>query len=155
MSICMKKVCIMSEIKEDNEWQKKYKKEHHDKQQAELETSLVKAIGINSPEMRAMKTKLSETEVIFGCPDLLGYNTSSHFFTVELKVARSNKVRFSPHQISFHKSHPKNTFILIRALGPRSLKLVPGSMIHELLSKGHGPWDSVDWIFIQKSFESA
>jgi|TARA_R110002020_G_scaffold163785_4_gene349976 predicted HicB family RNase H-like nuclease len=60
----MKKVCIMSEIKEDNEWQKKYKKEHHDKQQAELETSLVKAIGINSPEMRAMKTKLSETEVI-------------------------------------------------------------------------------------------
>ena len=34
----MKKVCIMSEIKEDNEWQKKYKKEHKDKQQAELKT---------------------------------------------------------------------------------------------------------------------
>ena len=54
----------MSEIKKDNEWQSKYKKEHHDKQQAQLETSLVKAIGINSPEMRAMKTKLSEIEVV-------------------------------------------------------------------------------------------
>tara|TARA_R110002167_G_C12431255_1_gene629858 strand:- start:244 stop:675 length:432 start_codon:yes stop_codon:yes gene_type:complete len=60
----MKGICIMSEIKKDNEWQQKYKKEHHDKQQAELETSLVKAIGINSPEMRAMKTKLSEAEVV-------------------------------------------------------------------------------------------
>ena len=60
----MKGICIMSEIKKDNEWQSKYKKEHHDKQQAQLETSLVKAIGINSPEMRAMKTKLSEIEVV-------------------------------------------------------------------------------------------
>ena len=90
---------------------------------------------------------------LLGMPDLLGYNTSRHFFTVELKVAKGNKVRFSPHQISFHKSHPENTFILLRALGQRSLKLVPGSMIQELLSKGHGPWDSVDWVFIQKTFE--
>ena len=56
----MKGICIMSEIKKDNEWQSKYKKEHHDKQQAQLETSLVKAIGINSPEMRAMKTMIVE-----------------------------------------------------------------------------------------------
>ena len=88
-----------------------------------------------------------------GMPDVLGYNTSRHFFTVELKVARGNKVRFSPHQISFHKSHPDKTFILLRTLGPRALKLVQGSMIQELLSKGHGPWPSVNWIFIQKSFE--
>ena len=90
---------------------------------------------------------------ILGCPDLLGYNTSGHFFTVELKVAKGNKVRFSPHQISFHKSHPKNTFILLRTLGPRALKLVQGSMIQELLSKGHGSWPSVDWIEIQKRLE--
>ena len=90
---------------------------------------------------------------ILGCPDLLGYNTSGHFFTVELKVAKGNKVRFSPHQISFHKTHPKNTFILLRTLGPRALKLVQGSMIQELLSKGHGPWPSVDWIEIQKRLE--
>ena len=90
---------------------------------------------------------------LLGMPDVLGYNTSGHFFTVELKVAKGNKVKFSAHQISFHKTHPKNTFILIKALGPRALKLVPGSMIQELLSKGHGPWDSVDWVFIQKTFE--
>ena len=55
-----------------------------------------------------------------GTPDLLGYNTLGHFFTVELKVTKGNKVRFSPHQIAFHKTHSKNTFILVEALGPRS-----------------------------------
>ena len=73
---------------------------------------------------------------LLGMPDVLGYNTSGHFFTVELKVTRGNKVKFSPHQISFHKSHPKNTFILVRALGQRSLKLVPGSMLDDLLREG-------------------
>ena len=88
-------------------------------------------------------------------PDVLGYNTSGHFFTVELKVAKGNKVKFSAHQISFHKTHPNNTFILIRALGPRSLKLVPGSMIQELVAQGHGAWNSVDWGSSQKTFELA
>ena len=67
-----------------------------------------------------------------GTPDLLGYNTNGHFFTVELKVTKSNKVRFSPHQIAFHVKHPKNTFILVEHLGQRSVKLFPGSMIQEL-----------------------
>ena len=91
---------------------------------------------------------------LLGMPDVLGYNTSGKFFTVELKVAKRNKVKFSPHQIAFHKSHPKNTFILARTLGPRSLKLVPGSMVQELLSKGLGAWDSMNWIDIQKTFEA-
>tara|TARA_R100001594_G_scaffold808_5_gene3353 strand:+ start:1377 stop:1748 length:372 start_codon:yes stop_codon:yes gene_type:complete len=90
-----------------------------------------------------------------GCPDLLGYNTSGHFFTVELKVTSGNKVRFSPHQIAFHKTHPKNTFILVKALGQRSLKLVPGNKIQELVALGHEPWSMVDWISIQKTFENA
>ena len=90
-----------------------------------------------------------------GTPDLLGYNNNGIFFTVELKVAKGNKVKFSAHQISFHKTHPNNTFILIRALGPRSLKLVPGSMIQELVAQGHGAWNSVDWVSIQKTFELA
>ena len=92
---------------------------------------------------------------LLGMPDVLGYNTSGHFFTIELKVTKGNKVKFSPHQISFHKSHPKNTFILIKALGPSALKLVPGSMIQELLDKGHGPWPPIDWSEIQKLFELA
>ena len=79
-----------------------------------------------------------------GTPDLLGYNTNGHFFTVELKVTRDNKLKFSPHQIAFHKSHPKNTFIIAEALGPRSSKLVqyfliPGSRIMELVACGLRP----------------
>ena len=67
-----------------------------------------------------------------GTPDLLGCNNSGHFFTLELKVTRSNKVRLSPHQIAFHIKHPHNTFILVEALGPGTIKLFPGSMIKDL-----------------------
>ena len=79
-----------------------------------------------------------------GTPDLLGYNTLGHFFTVELKVTKGNKVRFSPHQIAFHKTHPNNTFILVEALGQRSSKLsqfflIPGSRISELVACGLEP----------------
>ena len=67
-----------------------------------------------------------------GTPDLLGYNANGHFFTVELKVTRGNSVRLSPHQIAFHKLHPKNSFILVKRLGPRAVKLYEGSRIMEL-----------------------
>jgi len=59
--------CIMGEMRKDREdlsWKEKYDKEHKLRQEAETETILVKGIGMNSPEMREMKTKLSETEVI-------------------------------------------------------------------------------------------
>ena len=71
-----------------------------------------------------------------GTPDLLGYNNSGNFFTVELKVTKSTKVRFSPHQIAFHVKHPNNTFILVEHLGQRSVKLFPGSGIMGLESFG-------------------
>jgi len=74
-----------------------------------------------------------------GTPDLLGYNTSGTFFTVELKVTKGKGVRFSPHQIAFHKSHPTKTFIMVQAPGPGSLKLVhmfQGSRITELEACG-------------------
>ena len=80
-----------------------------------------------------------------GTTDLLGYNNSGTFFTVELKVTKSNKVRFSPHQIAFHKTHPKNTFILVEALGQRSSKLfylIPGSRISELVACGLSKLDA-------------
>jgi len=67
-----------------------------------------------------------------GTPDLLGYNTSGHFFTVELKVCKGNKIRFSPHQIAFHIKHPKNSFIMVEALGSGCVKLYEGSRILEL-----------------------
>ena len=74
-----------------------------------------------------------------GTPDLLGYNNSGTFFTVELKVTRGNKLKFSPHQIAWHVTHPKNTFIIAEALGPRSSKLIQmfrGSRIRELAACG-------------------
>jgi hypothetical protein len=61
---------------------------------------------------------------LLGTPDLLAYNTSGSFFTVELKVTKTNKIRFSPHQLAFHVKHPQNTFIIVDPLGPSSLKHV-------------------------------
>ena len=77
-----------------------------------------------------------ENITLSGTPDLLGYNNSGTFFTVELKVTKSNKVTFSPHQIAFHVKHPHNTFICIEALGSGCVKLFPGSMITELVACG-------------------
>jgi len=71
-----------------------------------------------------------------GVPDLLGYNKKGHFFTVELKVTKSNSLRFSPHQIAFHKLHPKNSFILAKHLASSRLKLYEGSQIIELVACG-------------------
>ena len=72
----------------------------------------------------------------FGTPDLLGYNNNWHFFTVELKVTRSRKIRFSPHQIAFHKLHPKNTFIMVKHLASCDVKLYEGSKIEQLAACG-------------------
>ena len=80
-------------------------------------------------------TRIENTSV-FGTPDLLGYNTNQHFFTVELKVTKSNSVRFSPHQIAFHKLHPKNSFILVTALAACTVKLYEGARVKELVACG-------------------
>ena len=80
-------------------------------------------------------TRLENTSIL-GCPDLLGYNNNQHFFTVELKVTSGNKIRFSPHQISFHVLHPKNSFIMVQHRGPCAVKLYEGSRIMELVALG-------------------
>ena len=80
-----------------------------------------------------------ENLTIPGMPDLLGYNTSGTFFTVELKVTEGRKIRFSPHQIAWHVTHPNNTFILAEALGPRAVnrfQMFRGSRIMELVACG-------------------
>ena len=74
-----------------------------------------------------------------GMPDLLGYNNSGTFFTVELKVTKGRKLKFSPHQIAWHVQHPNNTFILAAALGPRAMnryQMFRGSRIMELVASG-------------------
>jgi Holliday junction resolvase len=71
-----------------------------------------------------------------GIPDLLGYNKNHLFFTVELKVVKSRKVRLSPHQIAFHVKHPENSFILVKPLASRDWKLYEGKDVLELDARG-------------------
>ena len=71
-----------------------------------------------------------------GTPDLLGYNTLGHFFTVELKYTKTNKITFSPHQIAFHIKHPTNTFILVLDASCKTPKLYEGKRIRDLAAGG-------------------
>jgi len=100
------------------------------------EAKLYKKLKAKTP--RIIWTRLENLSLL-GTPDVLGYNSSGHFFTVELKVTKGNKLKFSPHLIAFHVAHPHNTFILAEALGPRSSKLIHlfrGSRIKELVACG-------------------
>ena len=80
-------------------------------------------------------TRIENTSLL-GTPDLLGYNKKGHFFTVELKVTRRNRVVFSPHQIAFHVKHPGNTFIMVKSLVAGHVKLYEGKKILELVACG-------------------
>ena len=91
-------------------------------------------------EIKKSTPKISWTRIentsSLGTPDLLGYNSSGTFFTVELKVTKGNKVTFSPHQIAFHMRHPLNTFIMVKHLASRDVKLYEGSKIEQLVACG-------------------
>ena len=80
-----------------------------------------------------------ENWALFGTPDLLGYAPSGNFFTLELKVTTPKKpyfVRFSPHQISFHIKHPRNSYVLVACALDQLVRLYPGSRILELVDSG-------------------
>ena len=91
-------------------------------------------------EIKKATPKISWTRIentsSLGTPDLLGYNSSGTFFTVELKVTKGNKVTFSTHQIAFHMRHPLNTFIMVKHLASRDVKLYEGSKIEQLVACG-------------------
>ena len=92
-------------------------------------------------ELKGIKNKISWTRLenrsLLGTPDLLGYTHNGNFFTLELKYTSVHKIRFSPHQISFHVKHNLNTFILV-ACGPDKgkVRLYPGHRILELVDSG-------------------
>ncbi len=67
----------------------------------------------------------------------LGYAPSGHWFLVELKLTKANKIRFSPHQIAFFVRHPKTSFVLVAGSpDPKLVRLYPGSRILELVNDG-------------------
>jgi hypothetical protein len=55
-----------------------------------------------------------------GVPDLLIYNTNGRFFTLELKVTKTNKIRFSP-QLMMPEARRQN---FMKVPGSGSLTLV-------------------------------
>jgi|TARA_R110000787_G_scaffold3489_1_gene13476 hypothetical protein len=91
-------------------------------------------------DVRKIKSEIRWTRLenlsSLGTPDLLGYNNNGVFFTVELKVTKSNKITISPHQIAFHITHPNNSFILVKALLSKEVKLYEGSRIQDLVACG-------------------
>ena len=92
-------------------------------------------------ELKGIKSKISWTRLenrsVLGTPDLLGDNDTGRFFTVELKVTLGNKIRFSPHQISFHVKHNLNTFILVACTPDKGkVRWYPGAGILELVDLG-------------------
>jgi hypothetical protein len=92
-------------------------------------------------ELKRIKSKIIwtrlENRALFGTPDLLGFAPSGNFFTVELKLTSVNKIRFSPHQISFHVKHNLNTFILVACdPDPELVRLYPGAWILDLVREG-------------------
>ena len=96
------------------------------------ETKLYKKLKSVSKDI--IWTRLENLSLL-GTPDLLGYNNNCNFFTVELKVASGNRARLSPHQVSFHLTHPKNSFVLVKWKdkhllfeGKQSLALVDSSL---------------------------
>ena len=97
------------------------------------ETKFWQEIKRNTPKISWTRVENSSA---LGTPDLLGYNTNSNFFTVELKVTKGNKVTFSPHQIAFHMRHPNNTFIMVKHLASRDVKLYEGKVIEQLVACG-------------------
>ena len=100
---------------------------------AKNESNLWRYIKENTPSISWTRLENSSVQ---GTPDLLGYNKNGRFFTVELKVAKHNKVKISPHQISFHLRHPFNSFICIKSPVPSCLKLYEGKQIQALVESG-------------------
>lgn len=91
-----------------------------------------------------------------GVPDVLAYNNNGTFFTIELKVTTGKKIRFSPHQISFHMRHPTNTFVLAKVLGQRAIKLYAGAQVETLSSLGHEPVAPIaeSWTAVLSKFKN-
>jgi hypothetical protein len=86
-----------------------------------------------------------ETYATQGVPDLLGTTQEGMFFTVELKVTKSKRVKVSPHQIAFHKARLNSPcFILVKSLVQSPLKksqlyLYHASKLDQLLTNGLEP----------------
>ena len=119
------------------------------------ESKFWKLIKKNTPKIQW--TRL-ESWASFGVPDLVGYNDNCGFFMVELKVTKSKKVHFSPHQRMFHLTRTQRNFILLRDASLGAIKLyestaLPGLLVdhRETPSLAMNDWDHVQRLLIRES----
>ena len=113
------------------------------------ESKFWKLIKKNTPKIQW--TRL-ESWASFGVPDLVGYHDSCGFFMVELKVTKTKKVHFSPHQKMFHLTRTQRNFILLRDASLGAIKLYESTAIPGLLTD-HRETPSLaidDWDHIQR-----
>ena len=94
------------------------------------ESKLWQKVKKNTPNITWTRV---ESWASFGFPDLVGYTEKRGFFTVELKLTKTNKLAFSPHQIAFHIKHPHNSFIMAKGLCQTDIKLYEGRFIQDLI----------------------
>ena len=80
-----------------------------------------------------------ENWAVLGVPDLLGYNKNKKFFTLELKFTKVYKIRFSPHQISWHLRHGSGAFILVARPAGRDKNATVAKMQHAGGLRAGGP----------------
>ena len=127
------------------------------------ETKLWKLVKSKTPLIRWNRI---ENSINSGFPDLLGSGLDSQFFTVELKITYDNKsVRFSAHQIAWHKINSGVKYILISPPCQSSVKLFQHTIINGQRTKfvDHKPLSVVDdtkdneqWkVFQNKMLENA
>ena len=122
------------------------------------ESKFWKLIKKNTPKIQW--TRL-ESWASFGVPDLVGYNDNCGFFMVELKVTKSKKVHFSPHQRMFHLTRTQRNFILLRDASLGAIKLYESSAIPGLLtdhretpSLAMNDWDHIQRLLIREPLDA-
>ena len=122
------------------------------------ESKLWRSLKKNTPKISW--TRL-ESWASFGVPDLLGYHDMCGFFMVELKVTKSHKVSFSPHQKLFHMTRTKRNFILLEDTSSRSIKLYESKSIHGLLIDHRetpclalDAWDHIQRLLIREPLDA-
>ena len=80
-----------------------------------------------------------ENWAVPGVPDLLGYNKNKTFFTLELKLTKANKIKLSPHQVSWHLRHGPGAFILVARPAGRDKNATVAKMQHVGGLRAGGP----------------
>ena len=122
------------------------------------ESDLWKITKKNTPKIRWTRI---ESWASFGVPDILGYHDSCGFFMCELKIARSPKLSFSPHQILFHTTRKNRNFIIAQEPRSGSIKLYGSSALQGLLTDHRetpclalDDWDHIERLLINAPLDA-